>query len=664
MKVTTKITLSFAVIILLIGGIVVFSQISMNHLKITFHDYRTQARQSLIMANLFEDLGDARIAVLKFRLSDSDRFAEEVRSNIQEIVDAEDAINEIVENQDHRTRLIELEKQAVEYAGIFDQAKGEQAKRHQIVTQMDAIGPEVRKKLTEIMRSAYDEGDVSAAYYAGRVQEDYMLARFYGKAFLVENLTKDVAGFDQEIELAKNQANTLIQELQDPQRRQLAEEVIEGLNAYEYLFAQVVEVITTRNALYIDGLDRIGPEIIDGYDALFEGVEERQNMLGPMAVAEMDQITQTTLMVGIGIGVLAAIATLVMSRFLSTNLASVIAQMQRLSNGDTGFEIVGADRKDEIGAMGKALDTFRKKAIEVERLEAEQKEQERKQAQARHEAMVEIADKFEAKVGGVVKNVGDAAGEVNQMAAHLTDAVEQTKSQASAVASASQEASTNVQTVAAAAEQMAASVQEIASNVNEASLNAKTCASTAGASKGHLGSLQTAVAEIDSVIQSINDVAEQTNLLALNATIEAARAGDAGKGFAVVATEVKALASQTHQMTDEIARKVGGIQASATETIRSVENIISQISAVDEKTATISAAIEEQNASTIEISRNVQEAATGTNEVSRNINDVQDVANNSSAATEQLRGSAASLSAQSLELQNAVGAFLKEVRAG
>lgn len=68
---------------------------------------------------------------------------------------------------------------------------------------------------------------------------------------------------------------------------------------------------------------------------------------------------------------------------------------------------------------------------------------------------------------------------------------------------------------------------------------------------------------IEDVARQIAAVAKQTNLLALNARIESACAGEKGKGFTVVVDEVKHLAGQTADATDEIENSVGELQTVA-----------------------------------------------------------------------------------------------------
>jgi len=100
-----------------------------------------------------------------------------------------------------------------------------------------------------------------------------------------------------------------------------------------------------------------------------------------------------------------------------------------------------------------------------------------------------------------------------------------------------------------------------------------------------------AAREIGKGTETINEISSQTNLLALNATIEAARAGSAGKGFAVVANEIKQLAQQTASATEDIKKRIGGVQSSTAGGIAEIEKVTQVIHEVSDIVSSIAAAM-------------------------------------------------------------------------
>ena len=141
-----------------------------------------------------------------------------------------------------------------------------------------------------------------------------------------------------------------------------------------------------------------------------------------------------------------------------------------------------------------------------------------------------------------------------------------------------------------------------------------------------IATLDSAAAEIGRVIDVIQEIAEQTNLLALNATIEAARAGEAGRGFAVVATEVKELAKQTALATDDIRRRIGGIQSSSKEVVGSIRQITQAIQRVSEESRTIAGAVEEQSITARQLAGTVAQSSAASDQVARNTAESSSVA--------------------------------------
>jgi len=382
------------------------------------------------------------------------------------------------------------------------------------------------------------------------------------------------------------------------------------------------------------------------------------------ALAPAEALLGRVALIAVALVVLFVGLSVVVSRGIAGPISRITAAMQRLAAGDGAVEVPDADQRDEVGEMARALVTFREGLAEKQRLEQAQKDAEAREAERRREAMQALAAEFDSRVGEIAQAVQGAAARMREMAGQLAVAVEETSAQTGSAASAAQQTDTNVQSAASAVEQLANAIQEIARNVERTSEAARACSGAAEQSQRQLDGLQSAIGEIDGVIEAINDVAEQTNLLALNATIEAARAGEAGKGFAVVAGEVKSLARQTHDMTDEIRGKVEGVKESAGAAIAAISDILDQIANVDAKATSVAGSVEQQSAATREISRNVQDAASGTGEVSRSIQGIEEAARHGAESTNAVKTAADDLAAQADGLKQAVDGFLAQIRAG
>ena len=271
----------------------------------------------------------------------------------------------------------------------------------------------------------------------------------------------------------------------------------------------------------------------------------------------------------------------------------------------------------------------------------------------------------ESQMKEVVDSISSSVGALNSATNTLSIASDTANDQSVTVAAGAEEASVNMNGVAGATEELTSAISEISRQVmqsSEVTANAVTKANEMGE---QIKSLAEASSKISQVVQLITDIAGQTNLLALNATIESARAGEAGKGFAVVASEVKALAAQTETATEDIITQITAIQQATETAVASNRDISKTIAEVNEISTSIASAVEEQGAATQEISRNVQEAATGTTEVSSSITHVQTSTQETKEATMQVLESSKELSVQGealREMQENMCEFLDGMR--
>ncbi|NMM45924.1 HAMP domain-containing protein [Rhodospirillaceae bacterium KN72] len=619
-------------------------QVRQAALEASIYRYTQRQDSADIVAKLMETIGeDTQVVVDMIVGTDLETEGNVIAKSIK---DYQKAFNKVVKNPNSFSASIEADSALARFmaavskiAGIQHEAYGRATREAARVTSQLARLQLVERQASSLMMTSLQLNDLKLEFGFANNQEDYDT-----------NLSRV-----QEVLLNMGrESNRIKSMLFEPETQQAMEHIRTATEAYgvdyQVLHDQALVGLAATDAMETAARD-LGTASATLAETGGEILESTQN--------------QSLVMIGLGvvIALLMAAGNGLLTHFrITMPLARLSDAMKYLADGDTGVEVPGATRGDEIGDMAKTVEVFKQNGEEKARLESEQADMEHRAQEEKRKATEALAASFEQSVLGVLNAVGDATKQIRTAVSSMRESAAGTTQSTDTAASASQLASDNVQAVAAAAEELAATVSEVRRQIS-------TCVEVATEARNSALETDTAIQElaksadqIGEAVRLISDIAEQTNLLALNATIEAARAGEAGKGFAVVANEVKSLANQTGSATEEISSLVKAIQGSTDDAVSRIKRIAETANSVNEVISSVASAMEEQGSASAEIARSAEGAADGTSQMVGSIGSVRESAQTTGSLADDLMGDVEELDRGSAELSKAVDGFLGKLR--
>ncbi len=675
-SISRRIGAGFLLLNLMVIGLAVFAQRSVDSLGKGYLEYQAISTQSVAAAAYMEDMLEAQVAVFQYRTAPAAAIAADVISNLDEIVTDTVLIKAFDSAPARAARVETIQSNAAAYQLAFREMSAELGQATEIRATLGQTTTALKDQMNAIFAQTIQVGSPATVSAAGRCLQALMNAIVASNTYFANADTatlEDTRNALTRFERALRQLEALNQQDQIAEQLNILEQLYRG---YPELLVSYHDAFQAANLIAVDQLDRLGVEIASALDALVDDITDRQATLGNQGEMILDDLLT-------GIPVIGTIATLVaigaafaIARWITLDVRKLADATDALAAGDHTITISQTDAPHELGRMTRALGVFRQAQIDKSAASQERAELRAQQDKVVNAMKVKLASLAEGDLRSLItdpfaSDYEDLRHNYNQAVQSLDRAVTEVAATGRRIGATTQSAnaatndlSQRTENQAATLEQTAAALDELTASVKSAAAHARSVdasvdkARTEATRNGEVvGQAVAAMSEIENsskqitqVIGVIDDIAFQTNLLALNAGVEAARAGESGKGFAVVASEVRALA----QRSSEAAKQISSLISNSS---RHVAQGTTLVGHAGEALNEIITQVNDIAAMTSQIATSAEEQAIGLSEINIGVNQLDQVTQQNAAMVQDSLSRGEDLAADTARLGELMAHF-------
>lgn len=445
---------------------------------------------------------------------------------------------------------------------------------------------------------------------------------------------------------------------------------IEAMNAVKGLFKDAngayrlqkePDLAYAQKLLFSDEYHQFKSNIMAPVQQFLQSIDQRTSaQIADITHLEQQYVMALNTLIIFQMVLMVVTAFLIHKRILSP-LQHLRHLMASVGQSSDNISIAHYDHNDEVGKMYQSLASFQQDVNHMHRIQAEKSNEIAHQQYQRQTMQQKLAENLDQTLGKIIETVSNAAQNVTNSASDMQSKISVATEKTQEVSAGSTHSAQNVQAAAQAADQLVNSIQTISKDIQTSSDIASDAARESEKTQIVVHSLVAASQKITEVIQLINDIAAQTNLLALNATIEAARAGEAGKGFAIVASEVKNLATQTAQATNDISIQIENVQDASQEAATAIGHIGDTITKMTSITDKLSDAVQHQRSVTEQMELNINHATSASSKISQDMHSIAEIGEATGHSALTMSDSAQLLFTEAKTLRHNLDRFLTDL---